>query len=335
MKAIRLGATGGLARARVGNFEDPGKPGEGQVRVRIRASSLNYHDYRVVKSDRPGSEGLIPMADGAGYVEEIGADVDEFRVGDLVVSTFFPGWLDGEPTSGDFSTVPGDGTDGYAAEVVIRDARWFTPAPRGWTAAEAATLTTAGVTAWRAIQEGVGAAEGASLLILGTGGVALHALQMAKSLGLNVIATSSSDRKLDRLSELGADARINYRDTPEWGRAVLALTDGRGVDQVLELGGPATLPQSVISTRIGGIISLIGTVTGLAGEVPTAMLMMRQQKLHGLVVGSRRQQLDLVAFLGEQSFRPVIDRRFSLEELPAAFAYLESGQHFGKVVVEF
>jgi NADPH:quinone reductase-like Zn-dependent oxidoreductase len=275
------------------------------------------------------------MADGAGIVEAVGTGVDEFAVGDHVVSTFFPLWLDGPPPCGDFSTVPGDGVDGYARECVVRPATWFTRAPRGWSHAEAATLTTAGLTAWRALVADAKLKAGDVVLVLGTGGVSMFALQFAKAMGATVILTSSSDAKLDRARALGADHVINYKTVPEWGRAVLAVTAGRGVDHVVELGGPGTLAQSIVAARIGGHISLIGTLTGFTGTVPTALMMIKQVRLQGLIVGHRRQQQDMVRAIETIGMKPVIDRTFNLEALADAFRYEESCVHFGKICVEF
>ena len=238
MIGIRLGAEGALNRIQVSELPEPDPPRTGEIRVRLHANSLNYHDYHVVKNDRPKTAGLIPMADGAGVVEAVGSGVDEFAAGDHVVSTFFPLWLDGPPPFADFKTVPGDGVDGYAREIVVRPASWFTRAPHGWTHAEAATLTTAGLTAWRALAADAGLKAGDTVLVLGTGGVAIFALQFAKAMGARVIVTSSSDAKLERVRALGADNTVNYNAVPEWGEAVRRMTEGRGVDHVLEIGGP-------------------------------------------------------------------------------------------------
>src|ERR1700733_4943637 len=270
MKAIKLGTSGGLDRLHAVDLPDPPAPAAGEIQVRVHGSSLNFHDYAVVRFDAPHTVDRIPMADGAGVVEAVGTGVTEFVPGDPVVSTFFPQWLAGQPVNGDFKTTPGDGVDGYARERVVRPATWFTLAPREWSAAESSTLTTAGLTAWRALVGDGGLKAGDTVLILGTGGVAIFGLQLAKAMGASVILTSASDEKLTRARALGADHTLNYRAVPEWGAEVLKLTSGRGVDHVLELGGPGTLPQSIIACRIGGQISLIGTLTGSKGEVPTA-----------------------------------------------------------------
>lgn len=335
MKAMKISAPGGLDCLELIDMREPEAPSANEIRVRLHASSLNYHDYRVVSAANPKHVGRIPMADGAGVVEAVGEGVTEFAVGDHVVSTFFPTWLDGPPEVGDFATVPGDGVDGYAREVVVRPATWFTRGPRAFSHAQAATLTTAGLTAWRALVADGGLKAGDTVLVLGTGGVSIFALQFAKAMGATVIATSSSDEKLERVRVLGADHTINYRSEPLWGDAVRRWTKGRGVDHVVELGGPATLPQSVAAVRVGGHISLIGTLTGLSGEVPTGAIMIKQVRLQGLIVGNRRQQQDMVRAIDAIGFKPVIDRTFALEQLADAFRYEQSGKHLGKICLEF
>jgi NADPH:quinone reductase-like Zn-dependent oxidoreductase len=335
MKTIQLAKPGGLDRLQVVDIEGPGALAAGDILVRIHASSLNFHDFAVVSGRIPTQDGRIPMSDGAGVVEAVGEGVEEFAVGDHVVSCFFPLWQDGPAAIADFSTTPGDGVDGYAREKVVRPASWFTHAPKDYTHVEAATLTTAGLTAWRALVVDGGVKAGDSVLVLGTGGVSIFALQLAKAMGATVLATSSSDQKLERLRALGAEYTINYRKHEDWGRLVLHWTEGRGVDHVIEVGGPGTLPQSITACRIGGHIAMIGVLTGLAGPVPTAELMARQQRLQGLIVGSRRHQMDLVRAIDATQLRPMIDRTFALHELASAFRHEESGTHFGKICLEF
>jgi NADPH:quinone reductase-like Zn-dependent oxidoreductase len=334
MKGIRIAAERRLDGLQLVDLPDPGAPGPGEIRVRVRASSLNFHDYAVCAFGNPKFDGRIPLADGGGTVEAVGESVTEFAPGDAAVSTFFPTWLDGPPFIPDFSTTPGDGVDGYAREVVVRAATGFTRAPKGWSHAETATLTTAGLTAWRALVVDGGLEAGASVLVLGTGGVSIFALQIAKAMGATVIATSSSDEKLKRVQALGADHVINYKAEPKWGEAVRALTGGRGVDHVIEIGGPGTLPQSITATRVGGHIALIGVLTGRSGEIPTAQMMARQIRMQGLIVGSRRHQADLVSWLDTTGLRPVIDRSFPLAQLADAFRHEESCAHFGKIGIE-
>jgi NADPH:quinone reductase-like Zn-dependent oxidoreductase len=334
MRGVVVRSPGGLDHLELVDMADPGAPGSGEIRVRVHASSLNYHDHGVVSGRMRTADGRIPMSDGAGVVEAVGEDVTEFRAGDHVVSCFFPTWQEGPARVGDFSTVPGDGIDGYAREAVVCPSTWFTLAPKGYSHAEAATLTTAGLTAWRALVVDGGLKAGDTVLVLGTGGVSVFALQIAKAIGATVVATSSSDEKLERVRALGADYTINYRQHEDWGTRVRDWTGGRGVDHIIEVGGPGTLPQSIAAIRIGGHISLIGVLTGRGGEIPTAALMAKQARLQGLIVGSRRHQMEFVRGLEVTGLRPVIDRSFPLQDIANAFRYEESGAHFGKICLE-
>lgn len=335
MKVVTLKSPGGLDQLTLVEQSEAGEPGPGEIRVRIHASSLNFHDYGVVSGKMPTADGRIPMSDGAGVVEAVGDGVEEFSAGDHVVSTFFPTWLDGPARIGNFATTPGDGVDGYAREQVVRPAHYFTHAPNGFSHAEAATLTTAGLTAWRALVVDAGLKAGDTILTLGTGGVSIFALQFARMMGARVIATSSSDEKLERLRALGAEHTINYKSVPDWGTRVKELTDGHGVDQVIEVGGPGTLPESIEAVRIGGHISLIGVLTGRAGDIPTAKMMAKQARLQGLIVGSRTHQQEMVKGIEAGGLRPVIDRSFALDDIADAFRHEESGAHFGKICLEF
>ncbi|MDY0957492.1 NAD(P)-dependent alcohol dehydrogenase [Sphingomonas sp. CFBP8993] len=334
MKAMILDAPGGLDRLRMVERPDPGAPGPGMIRVRLHATSLNYHDYGVVSGRMPTEDGRIPMADGAGIVEAVGEGVDDFAAGDAVVTCFFPDWQEGPARVGDFQRVPGDGIDGYGCEVVVAPATAFTRAPKGYDHVEAATITTAGLTAWRSLVVDGGLKAGDRVLVLGTGGVSIWALQIARMMGAEVAVTSSSDQKLERARSLGAAHVVNYRMQPDWGKEVYRWA-GEGVDHVVEVGGPATLAQSIDAVRIGGHIGLIGVLTGRAGEVPTATLMAKQARLQGLIVGSRRMQMEFVRALDTAQWRPVVDRRFPLAELADAFRLQESGGHFGKIGVEW
>jgi len=335
MKVVAVRAPGGLDRLVIDQREDPGEPGPGEIRVALHGSSLNFHDLGVVTGRMPTGDGRIPLADGAGVVESVGAGVTGFTPGDLVVSCFFPEWQDGPATLGDFSRTPGDGIDGFACEHVVLPATAFTRAPLGYDAVEAATITTAGLTAWRALVGDGQIKAGDVVLLLGTGGVSIWALQIAKLMGATVAITSSSGEKLERARDLGADFLVNYREQPDWGRVVLDWTGGRGVDHVVEVGGPGTLPQSITAVRVAGHISLIGVLTGAAGDVPTALMMAKQARLQGLIVGNRRQQREFVRALDGGRIRPVVDRRFPLEQLADAFRFEASGAHFGKIGVEW
>lgn len=334
MRAISLKAPASLDNLTLISMPDPGDPGPGEIRVRLQASSLNYHDYAVVAGMIPAADGRIPMSDGAGVVEAVGSDVRDYRVGDRVVSLFFPDWQDGATPPSAFNRVPGDGIDGYAREAVTVPAHYFTHAPDDYSAAEAATLTCAGLTAWRALFVDAATGPASTVLIQGSGGVSLFALQFAKMAGAKVIATSSSNEKLARLKGLGADHLINYRDEPKWGAKALELTGGRGVDTVVEIGGAGTLDQSMAAARVGGHVALIGVLAGFAGPVQTALLMSKNLRVQGLTVGSRKHQLDMIAAINAHGMKPVIDRHFPLADLADAFRHQISGRHFGKIAVD-
>ncbi len=331
---VRTGSPANLDTLLPATCADPGQPGPGEIRVRLQASSLNYHDFAVVSGMIPAAAGRIPMSDGAGVIEAVGDGVTEFSVGQLVVSLFFPQWLDGAPPATAFTTVPGDGIDGYALEVVVTPAQWFTRAPAGYSAAEAATLTCAGLTAWRALFVDGAVRPGSTVLVQGSGGVSVFALQLAKAAGARVIATSSSDAKLEKLKALGADALINYKETPAWGMKALELTGGVGVDTVVEIGGAGTLDQSMLATRVGGHVALIGVLAGYAGPVQTVLLMAKNLRVQGLTVGSRAQQLAMIAGIEASGIKPVISDHFALANLAEAFRHQAANKHFGKIVVD-
>ncbi|MFN2100457.1 zinc-dependent alcohol dehydrogenase family protein [Altererythrobacter sp. MF3-039] len=335
MKAIRTGATPSTLEAlELSDIDDAPGPGPGEITVAIKASSLNYHDYAVVKGMIPAAQGRIPMSDGAGEVTAVGEGVSEFAVGDGVVSTFFPEWLDGAPPTSAFTRVPGDGIDGYAREAITAPTTWFTKAPQGYSHAEAATLTCAGLTAWRALFVDYTLKPGDTVLVQGTGGVSIFALQLAKAAGANVIATSSSDEKLERVKALGADHLINYKDVEAWGPKALEITGGRGVDCVVEIGGAGTLDQSMLASRVGGHVALIGVLAGFAGPVQTALLFSKNLTVQGLTVGSRAMQQDMIAAIDANGIKPVISDTFALADLADAFRHQEANKHFGKIAVE-
>jgi NADPH:quinone reductase-like Zn-dependent oxidoreductase len=332
-KAIILQAGGGYDKVTL-STRPAAEPKAGEITVRLHANSLNYHDFAVVSGMWGPSEARIPMADGAGVVTAVGDGVSEFKVGDHVVSTFFPTWLAGEPLVEGFATTPGDGVDGYAREIVTASTHAFTLAPKGWSHVESSTLTTAALTAWRAMMCDDALKPGDTVLVQGTGGVSIFALQFAKMAGATVIATSSSDDKLDRLKAMGADHLINYRKTANWGEVARDITGGRGVDHVVEVGGPATLNQSMLAARVGAHISVIGILTGLGGEVSIVTALIKQLRLQGLIVGNRSQQQDMVKAIDANGMRPMVDKVFPLENIVDAFKYQESNQHFGKICLQ-
>ena len=334
MKAMRLRKPGGLDNIFAG-IAPAAAPGPGEITVRLHASSVNFHDYLVVTGKIPVEEDRIPMSDGAGVVTAVGAGVTEFSAGDNVVSTFFPNWHGGEATAELLRAVPGDRADGYAREVVTAPATSFTKSPKGYAHAEAATLTCAGLTAWRALVVNGNIKAGDVVLTQGTGGVSIFALQFAKAAGATVISTTSNADKAARLKALGADHVINYRDDAEWGRTAKKLSGGRGVDHVVEIGGAGTIEQSMRASRLGGHISLIGVLAGYAGPINTALLMSMQIRLVGITVGGRQHQQDMIRAIDGNGIRPVLDQSFPLDKLADAFRRQESGRHFGKIVIEW
>jgi NADPH:quinone reductase-like Zn-dependent oxidoreductase len=335
MIALKYRLPGGISKLERAQTADPGLPAAKDLRVKICANSLNAHDLNVAVGVLPVEDGRIMMSDGAGIVEAVGTGVTDFAVGDRIVSTFFPNWQGGHAPLATFAQTPGDGLDGYGVEVVVRPASGFTHMPHHWSFTEAATLPTAGLTAWRALAVEGRLKAGQDVMVLGTGGVSVFALQLAKLMGARVIVTSSSDEKLERACGLGADFGVNYLRHENWSEVVLELTKGRGVDLVVETSGPGTLPQSMRATRIGGHIVLVGVLTGIAGQVPTVALMGRQQTLHGITVGSRAHQLEMIRALNTMDLRPVIDVTYPFAKIVEAFQFQESRRHFGKVCIQY
>jgi NADPH:quinone reductase-like Zn-dependent oxidoreductase len=333
MKAMRIGQPASFEAIKLGTSEAPA-PGPGEIKVRLRAASLNFRDALVATGFFPVADGLIMLSDGAGEVTAVGEGVSLFKPGDAVVSTFHPTWLDGHIERAQLTSSPGGPADGFACEEATRPAQHFTNAPKGLSHAESATITCAGVTAWRALFTDGQLKPGATVLVLGTGGVSIYALQFAKAAGATVIATSSSAERLERLSGLGADHVINYKENAEWGQTVLSLTGGLGADHIIEVGGPSTLPQSLIAARTGGHLAIIGAVGGFDGGIPFAAVQGKRLRLQGVTVGSRRDQIEAVRAIEANGIRPVIDRMFALEDLADAFRHLQAGKHFGKVGIE-
>ena len=334
MKTMRIRKPASLDNLLPAEAEAPA-PGPGEIKVRIRGGSLNFRDGLIVNGFFPVKDGLVPLSDGAGEVIAVGAGVREFRVGDSVVSTFHPKWLDGFMDRAELDNSPGGPADGFACEEATRPATYFTHAPRGWSHVEAATLTCAGVTAWRAVVADGQIKPGATIVIQGTGGVSLFALQFAKAAGATVIATSSSAEKLARLTELGADHVINYRETEKWGEAVLALTGGLGADHIVEVGGPHTIGQSFIAARTGAHIAIIGAAGGFdIDTMPFAIVQAKRLNIQAVTVGTRRDQMDMIRAIDAHGIRPVIDSIYPLDRLADAFRHLQSGRHIGKICID-
>lgn len=309
--------------------------GPADARVRVRAVSLNFRDLAILRNAkaRERQPPLVPVSDGAGEVVEVGSAVTRVRVGDRVAATFFPAWQDGELTAAAHNSALGGALNGMLAEEVVLGEDAWVPVPAHLSFEEAATLPCAGVTAYHALFEAAALGPGQTVLVQGTGGVSTFALQLAKAAGARVMVTSKSEAKRARAREMGADAVHDYVAAPEWGKAAHEWAGQRGVDVVVEVGGPGTFDQSVAALRYGGTMSLLGVLTGGRGEVNTYNVFHKGLKVHGVYVGSRRMFESLNRALEATSIRPVVDRVFPFEEARAAYEHLASATHFGKVVI--
>ncbi|ALN61841.1 zinc-binding dehydrogenase family protein [Lysobacter antibioticus] len=335
MKAYRIDSGAGIGALQ--QFERASAPlGAGQVRIRVRAVSLNFRDLMIAKGTylRDPVAPFVPASDAVGEIVEVGAAGSLWKVGDRVATSFFPYWLQGAPTPYATRDAFGAVVDGVLAEEIVVSEQSVFAVPAHLDDAQAATLTCAGVTAWNAMFVEAKLQPGASVLLLGTGGVSIWGLQLAKAAGLQAIVTSSSDEKLVRAKALGADATVNYRTTPEWQDEVRALTGGRGVDAVLEVGGKGTLQRSIDAAAMGGTIAVIGGVSGFAGEFDPFALITGAKRLSGIYVGSRGMAEDLSRFVGVNRIVPVVDRVFGFDQARQAYDYLDGGAHFGKVVIQ-
>jgi NADPH:quinone reductase-like Zn-dependent oxidoreductase len=313
------------------------EPGPGDVVLAMRAASLNYRDSLTIR----GGYGprnrlpLIPVSDGVGKVVAVGAGVSRVRLGDRVCPMFFPAWESGPPTPEKFAVALGGPLDGVLAERICVAETAVVRVPDHLSDVEAATLPCAALTAWSAIVAQGRVAPGETVLIQGTGGVAVFALQFAKLAGADVIVTSGSDTKLARAKALGADHTINYRAEPAWDKVVKEITHGAGCDHVVELGGAETLERSVRAARIGGTLSLIGVLSGAAASLPLPLIVMRYLRLQGITVGSRDDFLAMARAIAVNRLRPVVDRVFPFDQVPAAFAAFETEKPFGKLAIAF
>lgn len=312
------------------------EPGPHQALVKLHAASLNYRDLMVVKGQYNPKMPLprIPLSDGAGEVVAVGSAVKRVKAGDRVAAAFMQTWHDGDLSDAKMRSDLGGSLDGLLAEYAVLHEEGLVHVPAHLSFAEAATLPCAAVTAWHALMSPP-LQPGQSVLVLGTGGVSMFALQFAKLAGARVIATSSSDEKLAHARKLGASDGINYKATPDWDKRVRELTGGVGVDHVIEVGGAGTLPQSMKAVRTGGRISLIGVLAGAGGQVNPLPALMRNLQIQGIFVGSRAMFEAMNRAIDLHQLRPVIDREFPFAEAREALKYLESGAHFGKVVIRF
>ncbi|MFO0547019.1 MAG: NAD(P)-dependent alcohol dehydrogenase [Polyangiaceae bacterium] len=304
-----------------------------EVRVRVRAVSLNYRDLIVARGAAKRERPVVPVSDGAGEVIAVGSAVTRVAVGDRVAAAFFPTWLSGPLAAEHHQNALGGSLDGMLAEEVVLPASAWVKLPAGWSFEQGATLPCAAVTAYHALFEAASLRPGDTLLVQGTGGVSIFALQLARAAGANVIATSSSREKRDRLEKMGASATFDYKATPQWGDAVRDATGGRGVDLAVEVGGAGTFDQTVKALRYGGTMSLLGILSGTQGPINTYAIFHKALRVHGVYVGSVEMFEGLVRALEASRSEPVIDRTFAFDEARAAYAHLATGAHFGKVVI--
>jgi NADPH:quinone reductase-like Zn-dependent oxidoreductase len=335
MKVFQIQDDWGMEHLQLAQRPDP-KPGPGQVLLSMKASSLNFRDLLVPNrgyGSHTGTLPLIPISDGMGEVIEVGAGVTRVKVGDRACPCFNQGWLAGACDLERLTKTLGGPIDGTMAELMCLPEAGVAKVPSYLSHEEAATLPCAALTAWSALVTYESLGPGSKVLVQGTGGVALFALQFAKLLGAHVTVISSSDEKLARVKKMGADAAINYKSTPEWAKATREITGGRGYDHIVELGGEKTVPQSLLCIRPGGTISMIGVLSGGTLSAQLGRVVTRQVRLQGISVGHRDGFEAMLRAIGQHEVKPVVDRVFAFDELKDALAYLKSGRHFGKVCI--
>lgn len=335
MRVFQIENEWGFDNLRLSTRPDP-SPGPGQVLVRIKASSVNFRDLVVPErgyGSFTGNLPLIPLSDGVGEVVQVGAGVSRVSVGDRVCPLFFQDWISGEPDLARLTASLGGPIDGTMAEFMCLSEQGVSKVPSYLSDEQAACLPCAALTAWSALAGCSTTRPGDRVLVQGSGGVALFALQFAKLMGAHVTVISSSDAKIERLHAMGADATINYREVPEWGRAAREITGGRGFDHILELGGEKTLPQSLRCIRPGGVLSMIGVLSGSSLSAPLGQVVTRQVRLQGVTVGHRDSFEAMMRMLEQHRMEPVIDKVFAFAELKEAMAYLKSGAQFGKICI--
>jgi NADPH:quinone reductase-like Zn-dependent oxidoreductase len=332
MRAYQLPKAGSIDALTEVDLSAP-KPGPRQVLVKVAACSLNFRDLAIVLGTyrMPVKPNLVPLSDGAGEVVEVGAGVTRVKAGARVAGCFFQRWIAGPPLADTPASALGGGIDGMLAQYVVLEEDGVVALPAHLSFEEGATLPCAAVTAWHALAEHARIVAGQTVLVQGTGGVSIFALQLARLMGAQVIVTSSSDEKLARAKELGATHGVNYKTVPDWDKAVLELTGG-GVDHVVEVGGPATLAQSLRAIRIGGKVTMIGVLSG-AAEINPMAIFARRANVQGISVGSAQMFEAMNRAIVASGLRPIIDKVFAFDETPAAFRHLQSAQHFGKVVI--
>lgn len=338
MLQLRIPASFDLNDLALSEVEAPCSPGRGQILVRMSAVSLNYRDMMVATGHdrwRP-PVGRVPGSDGVGTVLQVGEGVARFTVGDVILTTILPKWLSGplaeEKRQGGLG---GPTADGVLSELVLLEAAGLVLAPNYLDSVQAATLPTAGLTAWHALTRANALRPDATILTEGTGGVSLFALQLAVAAGATVIATSSSSEKLEKLRTLGASGGVNYREQPDWADAVVTLTGGKGVDLAIDIGGASSLNESIRATAMGGAVSVVGLVGGLDATINLAEIFQKNLRLDGIETGSRSMLEAMIAWIEQRRIFPVIDRTFAFDQSSAAFRHLQSGKHMGKVCIAF
>ena len=333
MKQIQLSKPGGLENLKLTDTENP-SPKDNEVLLKVHASSLNYHDLMVALGLIPTEDKRVPLSDAAGEILEVGKDVSKWTVGDKVMSMCFPNWVSGPPKYNLLSFI-GDNQDGYATELISIPESAITKIPSNLNFKEAATLPCAGLTAWRALVDEGRLKSGETVLVQGTGGVSVFALQLAKTYGATVIATSSSEEKLEKLKSLGADHLINYKAHPEWGKEVLKITNNEGVDHVVEVGGAGTFSESVRCTKLAGHIALIGVLSGPSvSEIILPRIFLKQIRLSGIAMANQDSQIAMIDYLEKNEIKPEISDSFDLKDLGAAFQHQIDNKHFGKISID-
>jgi NADPH:quinone reductase-like Zn-dependent oxidoreductase len=335
MRAWQLPKAGAGIEA-LGKVERPNpKPAHRQVLVKIAACSLNFRDLGIVRGSyrMPVRDGIVPLSDGAGEVVEAGSGVTRVKPGDKVAGCFFQRWAGGEPPPDVQAGALGGSIDGMLSEYVVLEEEGVVKIPAHLSLEEGATLPCAGVTAWHAMMEHGKLLAGQTVLLQGTGGVSVFGLQLAHAMGIQVVITSSSDDKLARAKTLGAACVINYKTTPEWDKAAVEFTGGRGVDHVVEVGGAGTLARSFRAIRVGGKVSMIGGLSGPATELDPRLIFGRRANVQGISVGSTQMFEAMNRAIAVSGLKPVIDKVFGFDEVPAAYQHMASGAHFGKIVI--
>ncbi len=334
MKAYVVDGSFGLENLKLVERPKP-EPKAGEILIKIEAVSLNYRDLLVVKGlyDPRQKLPFIPCSDGAGVVEAVGSGVDRFKPGDRVMPIFSQKWWGGEPTREKIRSTLGSPLDGTLTQWMTISQEGAVKIPEHLDYTEAATLPCAAVTAWSALVELADLKPGQTVLLQGTGGVSIFALQFAKMLGAEVIITSSSDEKLERAAKLGADHLINYKKEPKWGKVAKELTGGKGVDLIVEVGGAETLKQSLRAIKVGGHIALIGVLSGVQSDLNILPILMQQVRIQGVLVGHREGFEAMNRAIEANKLKPVVDKVFPFSQAVEAFKYMESAKHFGKICI--